>query len=903
MTEESSPKLPRTSISRIETFAACARYDYYQVVLKLPTPQSPYQEEGNLIHAIVESQFSSSPKPLLGAASQAMRYYPLPGQDGVEIERKFDAAPYAGALLYAKIDCYVPPGAYRFGALVRPPKSGLARIIDLKSTASRNVRYKEDATQLDTNRQLLAYVRVRRPEDKLIEVSQVVVGRDAPHNRCGPVRIVSQQQAVDQEGYDSSIVTSMVASRKAESPLDLPAAAIAKCENWYGKKCDFYERCHGAGKTALGTRSWSDILTASDQDGRGGEGTRAALDQAVRDIRDARETLPMDPSKPTPPAIGKIGSFTGEYRFLSNFYTCIGSSVEHLYQALKCADPEEARAVMSSPTPGKAKRLGRRVTMRSDWEQVKVSIMTELVRMKFQDQDLRSRLLATGDAELVEGNDWGDSFWGFDWKLQSGRNELGKILMRVREEYRNRVPFPHREEGESVEDFDARVRAWTSSRPKTDVRAYAYEVSIRQQLRKELEKIMSLVNPPDANQNHTSRTLAIEGPVQILNDVLQGKPYCNVVGKRHGRHWEFRALLNDWKFLVGGEATEVVRPKDGKTITKITGGTLKASGTAVLSEDGKQDVDLIRRNALHPQLQAWDLEVNPSVEEESTPTPEPSAFSVLDEIEAQQKNSTHASVDTASEVSKLESCGCTPYQSQKMVEAGITDARLRAGTVTQQELEALPKFGPGKAQAILDRYADIRKKANGVAAVPEQTNNNVGEQDPAEKTIVDAAIESGKLVIVPVKEKTEDVSVSVFPGFSISIPMSDVSQGESVSEVIYLKNDLEDVKRKVLELEQKPTTEDCGYDLYIDCLPVKGMRSVSLEEVLLPYLTQVAADRNVPDVLCLKAFEWPGLLLEKLFADPPTDTIAVSVKSSTKEWDAVRRFFLDRARVVVQGLR
>ena len=105
----------------------------------------------------------------------------------------------------------------------------------------------------------------------------------------------------------------------------------------------------------------------------------------------------MDSSKPTPPATGKISSFTGEHRFLSNFYPCLGSSVEHLYQSLKCSDLEEARAVMTSPTPGQAKRLGRKVSMRPDWEQVKISIMTELVRMKFRDPDLRSRLLATGD--------------------------------------------------------------------------------------------------------------------------------------------------------------------------------------------------------------------------------------------------------------------------------------------------------------------------------------------------------------------------------------------------------------------------------------------------------------------------------------------------------------------------
>ena len=193
-------KITHTSISRIETFVACARYDYYQVVEKIQTPDSPYKDAGTAIHEIVESQFGSSPKPLLGAAARAMQYYPLPGQLGIEVERKFDGAPYAGALLYAKIDCFVPPGDFKFGNMVRAPKRGLARVIDLKTTKSKSVRYREDASLLGTNRQLLAYVRIRRPEDKMIEVSLAVVGREAPHTSCGPIRIVGQQQAVDQEG-------------------------------------------------------------------------------------------------------------------------------------------------------------------------------------------------------------------------------------------------------------------------------------------------------------------------------------------------------------------------------------------------------------------------------------------------------------------------------------------------------------------------------------------------------------------------------------------------------------------------------------------------------------------------------------------------------------------------------
>jgi ribA/ribD-fused uncharacterized protein len=71
--------------------------------------------------------------------------------------------------------------------------------------------------------------------------------------------------------------------------------------------------------------------------------------------------------------------------------------------------------------------------MRPDWEQVKILIMTSLVRDKFtRHQDLKEQLLATGDAELIEGNWWGDTFWGVC--KGKGENHLGKVLMKVREE-------------------------------------------------------------------------------------------------------------------------------------------------------------------------------------------------------------------------------------------------------------------------------------------------------------------------------------------------------------------------------------------------------------------------------------------------------------------------------------
>jgi ribA/ribD-fused uncharacterized protein len=135
-----------------------------------------------------------------------------------------------------------------------------------------------------------------------------------------------------------------------------------------------------------------------------------------------------------------IDRFTGDHDFLSNFHPSpievdgiLYPTVEHAFQAATTAIPEEKQALAETTTPGSAKRLGRKVQLRSDWEQVKVGIMEELVRLKFTTHpDLGEQLLATGDAELVEGNNWNDRFWGVC--RGKGQNQLGKILMKVRSE-------------------------------------------------------------------------------------------------------------------------------------------------------------------------------------------------------------------------------------------------------------------------------------------------------------------------------------------------------------------------------------------------------------------------------------------------------------------------------------
>lgn len=145
-----------------------------------------------------------------------------------------------------------------------------------------------------------------------------------------------------------------------------------------------------------------------------------------------------------------INQFKGKHFFLSNFY--VGkpikyglfdySSGEHLFNALKTIDPVEQEWVRNAPTPGEAKRRGRQVTLRPDWDTaIRFKAMKSVVGRKFlQDWDLSIKLYITFGDELIEGNTWHDNVWG-DCNCgrpacaEQGQNHLGKLLM----EYRDNV--------------------------------------------------------------------------------------------------------------------------------------------------------------------------------------------------------------------------------------------------------------------------------------------------------------------------------------------------------------------------------------------------------------------------------------------------------------------------------
>lgn len=136
----------------------------------------------------------------------------------------------------------------------------------------------------------------------------------------------------------------------------------------------------------------------------------------------------------------RIDSFSGEHRFLSNFYKLpqpieweglLYPTTEHAYQAAKTLDVAQRMKIRDAKTPGQSKRLGRSVTLRTGWDAMRVFVMDSLLWLKFSHPILRRWLLETGDAELVEGNTWGDTFWGVC--KGHGQNHLGKGLMRIRD--------------------------------------------------------------------------------------------------------------------------------------------------------------------------------------------------------------------------------------------------------------------------------------------------------------------------------------------------------------------------------------------------------------------------------------------------------------------------------------
>lgn len=142
--------------------------------------------------------------------------------------------------------------------------------------------------------------------------------------------------------------------------------------------------------------------------------------------------------------MSEIAGFQGEYRWLSNFWyspiTVTGfnyQNVEAAYQAGKTLDLN-LRNQFEHLTGGEAKKRGKTIHLRADWDLVKIEIMELALRAKFMThKDLRQKLIDTGDAQIIELNQWGDTYWGMvnqSPQQRVGNNILGKLLMNIRED-------------------------------------------------------------------------------------------------------------------------------------------------------------------------------------------------------------------------------------------------------------------------------------------------------------------------------------------------------------------------------------------------------------------------------------------------------------------------------------
>lgn len=132
-----------------------------------------------------------------------------------------------------------------------------------------------------------------------------------------------------------------------------------------------------------------------------------------------------------------IDKFYGKHSYLSNFYSCpveydglTYQNSEAAFQAAKCIDRNERERFIRL-TPGQAKRLGKRVALREDWNEARIDVMREVLECKFsQNPKLKEMLISTENEELIEGNNWNDRFWGVC--RGGGQNHLGKLLMEIR---------------------------------------------------------------------------------------------------------------------------------------------------------------------------------------------------------------------------------------------------------------------------------------------------------------------------------------------------------------------------------------------------------------------------------------------------------------------------------------
>jgi ribA/ribD-fused uncharacterized protein len=149
--------------------------------------------------------------------------------------------------------------------------------------------------------------------------------------------------------------------------------------------------------------------------------------------------------------ISQISSFTGEHQFLSNFYPTsvlydgqTYPSSEHAYQAAKSLDPVMRNRIRQLRTPREAKALGKRIPLRPNWETLRIPTMRSILQNKFAPGSaVAQRLIDTAPNVLIEGNTWGDTYWGcvLSHGQWLGQNQLGLLLMEIRSQLTQEPQF------------------------------------------------------------------------------------------------------------------------------------------------------------------------------------------------------------------------------------------------------------------------------------------------------------------------------------------------------------------------------------------------------------------------------------------------------------------------------
>ena len=135
-----------------------------------------------------------------------------------------------------------------------------------------------------------------------------------------------------------------------------------------------------------------------------------------------------------------IRMFRGEYKWLSNFASCKiilegreYRSVEHAYMSAKSDEENWKDFCQKTHSAFEVKKASRTVELINGWNEKKLSIMRECLKQKFNQEPYHSLLIQTGEEIIEEGNDWNDTFWGVDIKTKMGHNNLGILIMKIRD--------------------------------------------------------------------------------------------------------------------------------------------------------------------------------------------------------------------------------------------------------------------------------------------------------------------------------------------------------------------------------------------------------------------------------------------------------------------------------------